>query len=307
MQGATLTKTLNLTQRRRDAVTLLPLLPVVLYLLLLFVYPVQLLWLSVIDSQGNLTAVHYVRLFTTEHLLRGLITFEIAFWTTLISVLAGYPLAYLIATVSSRVRNVLILWVLGRSGQAFWSAHLLGSYCWGCKGAINEWLAAIGMTDAPLPLIYNRAGVLIGMVHALMPIAVLDDGDRHAHYRSCTSRCSEHAWRAGGQSFWRVYLPLSMPGVAAGALLVFVLSLGFFITPALLGSGREVLIAQVIIEQIEQLLNWGFAGAVSVLFLFVTLAVIFLYEKSFAHRCRSKIQVRGIRRGRRALLRNGDL
>ena len=132
MQGATLTRTLNLTQRRRDAVRLLPLLPVVLYLLLLFVYPVgQLLWLSVVDSQGNLTAVHYVRLFTTNTYVRVLgITFEIAFWTTLISVLAGYPLAYLIATVSSRVRNVLILWVL----VPFWTSFLVrtfaGSYCW---------------------------------------------------------------------------------------------------------------------------------------------------------------------------------
>ena len=85
----------------------------------------------------------------------------------------------------------------------------------------------------------------------------------------------------GGQSFWRVYFPLSMPGVAAGALLVFVLSLGFFVTPALLGSGRELMIAQVIITQIEELMNWGFAGAVSVLLLAATLAVFFLYDRLF--------------------------
>ncbi len=283
MQGATLTMTLNLTQRRRDAVRLLPLLPVVLYLLLLFVYPVgQLLWLSVIDSQGNLTAVHYVRLFTTNTYVRVLgITFEIAFWTTLISVLAGYPLAYLIATVSSRMRNVLILWVL----VPFWTSFLVRTFAWlillGRKGAINEWLAAIGLTDAPLPLIYNRAGVLIGMVHALMPIAVLTMVTVMRTIDPALVGAASTLGARGGQSFWRVYLPLSMPGVAAGALLVFVLSLGFFITPALLGSGREVLIAQVIIEQIEQLLNWGFAGAVSVLFLFATLAVIFLYERVF--------------------------
>ena len=283
MQGGTLTRTLNLAQGRRDSVKLLPLLPVVLYLLLLFVYPVgQLLWLSVIDSQGNLTAVHYVRLFTTNTYVRVLgITFEIAFWTTLISVLAGYPLAYLIATVSSRVRNVLILWVL----VPFWTSFLVRTFAWlvllGRKGAINEWLVAIGLTDAPLPLIYNRAGVLIGMVHALMPIAVLTMVTVMRTIDPALVGAASTLGARGGQSFWRVYLPLSMPGVAAGALLVFVLSLGFFITPALLGSGREVLIAQVIIEQIEQLLNWGFAGAVSVLFLFATLAVIFLYEKVF--------------------------
>ena len=131
---------------------------------------------------------------------------------------------------------------------------------------------------ARLPLIYNRAGVLIGMVHALMPIAVLTMVTVMRTIDANLVGAANTLGARGGQSFWRVYLPLSMPGVAAGALLVFVLSLGFFITPALLGSGREILIAQVIIEQIEQLLNWGFAGAVSVLFLCATLAVIFLYE-----------------------------
>lgn len=283
MHGATLSGALNLTQRRRDWMRLWPLLPVVLYLLLLFVYPVgQLLWRSFVDGQGNLTAVHYVRLFTTSTYVRVLgVTFEIAFWTTLISVLAGYPLAYLIATVSSRVRNILILFVL----VPFWTSFLVRTFAWlillGRKGAINDWLATMSLIDAPLPLIYNRAGVLIGMVQALMPIAVLTMVTVMRTIDPALVGAASTLGARGGQSFWRIYLPLSMPGVAAGALLVFVLSLGFFITPALLGSGREVLIAQVIIEQIEQLLNWGFAGAVSVLFLFATLAVIFLYEKAF--------------------------
>jgi len=258
-------------------------LPIVLFLLLLFVFPVgQLLWLSVVDGQGNLSVVHYERLFTTSTYVKVLgVTFEIAFWTTLISVLAGYPLAYLIATVSGRVRNFLILWVL----VPFWTSFLVRTFAWlvllGRKGAINGWLETLGLTDGPLPLIYNRAGVLIGMVHALMPIAVLTMVTVMRTIDPALVGAAGTLGARSGQSFWRIYLPLSMPGVAAGALLVFVLSLGFFITPALLGSGREVLIAQVIIEQIEQLLNWGFAGAVSVLFLVATLAVIFLYERVF--------------------------
>lgn len=283
MQIAAPTGAIVLAQRRSDWKGLLPLLPIVLFLLVLFVFPVgQLLWLSFIDGQGSLTIAHYVRLFTTSTYVKVLgVTFEIAFWTTLISVVAGYPLAYLIATVSGRVRNILILWVL----VPFWTSFLVRTFAWlvllGRKGAINGWLETLGLTDGPLPLIYNRAGVLIGMVHALMPIAVLTMVTVMRTINPALMGAAGTLGARGGQSFLRVYLPLSMPGVAAGALLVFVLSLGFFITPALLGSGREVLIAQVIIEQIEQLLNWGFAGAVSVLFLVATLAVIFLYEKAF--------------------------
>jgi putative spermidine/putrescine transport system permease protein len=244
-------------RRRPEWVALWPLVPIACYLTVLFVYPVaQLLWLSAVDAQGRLTGLHYVRLFTTATYAKVLgITFEVALWTTLGAVLAGYPLAYLLATVPDRTRNHLMLWVL----MPFWTNFLVRTFAWlvllGRKGAINGWLQASGLTEAPVQLIYNRAGVLIGMIHALMPIAVM--------------------------AMLAVYFPLSMPGVAASALLVFVLSLGFFITPALLGSGKELMIAQVIIAQIEELLNWGFAGAVSVLLLGATLAVFFLYGQLF--------------------------
>lgn len=257
--------------------------PVVAFLLVLFVYPVgQLLWLSFVDSAGELSLTHYARLFSTSTYVRVLgVTFEIAAWTTVISVVAGYPLAYLIATTRPGVRGVLILFVL----VPFWTSFLVRTFAWlvllGRNGAINNWMTSLGLTDGPLPLIYNRAGVLIGMVHALMPVAVLTMVAVMRTIDPAFSGAAGTLGARGSQAFWRIYLPLSMPGVAAGALLVFVLSLGFFITPALLGSGREILIAQVIIEQIEQMLNWGFGGAVSVLFLAATLAVLYLYEKVF--------------------------
>lgn len=262
---------------------LLPVVPVVAFLLVLFVFPVgQLLWLSFVDSAGEPSLTHYARLFSTSTYVRVLgVTFEIALWTTVISVVAGYPLAYLIATTGSGVRGVLILFVL----VPFWTSFLVRTFAWlvllGRNGAINDWMTSLGLTDGPLPLIYNRAGVLIGMVHALMPVAVLTMVTVMRTIDPALSGAAGTLGARGSQAFWRIYLPLSMPGVAAGALLVFVLSLGFFITPALLGSGREILIAQVIIEQIEQMLNWGFGGAVSVLFLAATLAVIYLYEKVF--------------------------
>jgi len=274
---------LAMSGRRPEWLGLWPLAPIVLFLGAVFVYPVgQLLWLSVVDGHGHLTAFHYARLFTSGTYVKVLgITFEIASWTTLIAVGAGYPLAYLLATVANRARNHLMLWVL----MPFWTSFLVRTFAWlvllGRKGAINDWLLAIGVTDAPVPLIYNRAGVLIGMSHALMPIAVMTMlAVMRSIDRSLSGAASTLGAR-GGQSFWRIYFPLSMPGVAAGALLVFVLSCGFFITPALLGSGRELLIAQVIITQIEELMNWSFAGAVSVLLLGATLAVVFVYNQLF--------------------------
>ena len=200
MHDATLTGPAVFQRRLHDWLELLPLLPIVLFLLLLFVYPVaQLLWLSVVDNQGSFTGAHYVRLFTTNTYVRVLgVTFEIALWTTLISVLAGYPLAYLIATTSSRVRNVLILCVL----VPFWTSFLVRTFAWlvllGRKGAINDWLITSGLIDAPLPLIYNRAGVLIGMVPRLDANRRADHGYSHAHYRSRAGRRGEHARSAGG-------------------------------------------------------------------------------------------------------------
>lgn len=262
--------------------SLWPLLPLVTYLTILFFYPVaQLLWLSVTDDQGELTSRHFAQLFASTTYLQVLgITFKVACWTTLLAVLAGYPLAYLLAT-AHRVRSQLLLWVL----LPFWTSFLVRTFAWivllGRKGAINDWLVQLGIADAPVKLIYNFAGVMIGMVHALMPLAVVTMLAVMRNIDENLPKAANTLGARGGQSFWRIYFPLSLPGVATGALLVFILSMGFFITPALLGSGREIMIVQVIIENIEELLNWGFGGAVSVLLLGTTLVVFILYDQLF--------------------------
>ena len=259
-----------------------PLLPLVIYLAVLFFYPVaQLLWLSATNDQGDLTNRHFAQLFASGTYIKVLgITFRIAAWTTLLAVLAGYPLAYLLAT-SHRARSQLLLWVL----MPFWTSFLVRTFAWivllGRKGAINDWLMQLGVTDAPVKLIYNFAGVMIGMVHALMPLAVVTMLAVMRNIDANLPKAASTLGARGGQSFWRIYFPLSLPGVATGALLVFILAMGFFITPALLGSGREIMIVQIIIENIEELMNWSFAGAVSVLLLGTTLAVFILYDQLF--------------------------
>jgi putative spermidine/putrescine transport system permease protein len=138
-----------------------------------------------------------------------------------------------------------------------------------------------GIVDGPVRFLYNPAGVMVGMTNAYVPIAVLV---MVSVMRSIDGRLPVVAATLGAgtaQGFWRIYFPLSMPGVAAALLLIFISSLGTFITPALLGSGREVMIAQVIIDQVDQVLNWGFAGAISLLLLVTTLLVYGLFHVLF--------------------------
>ena len=258
-----------------------PIYPAVLFLLLLFVYPTALLvGLSAVDVDGNITVSHYARLFDQGLYTKVLlITLKVAAWTTVFAIVAGYPVAYLLANVRSSLRNTLIIWVL----LPFWTSFLVRTFAWlvllGRKGAINDLLIAVGILDYPIKIIYNFTGVMIGMVHALMPLCVLT---MLAVMENIDTNLTKAAGTMGarrGQSFWRIYFPLSLPGVAAGGLLIFVTSLGFFITPALLGGARDTMIVQLIMFQIDSMLNWGFAGAISMLLLGTVLLIFFFYDR----------------------------
>ena len=258
-----------------------PIYPAVLFLLLLFVYPTALLvGLSAVDVDGNITVSHYSRLFDQGLYTKVLlITLKVAAWTTTFAIVAGYPVAYLLANVRSSLRNTLIIWVL----LPFWTSFLVRTFAWlvllGRKGAINDLLIAVGILDYPIKIIYNFTGVMIGMVHALMPLCVLT---MLAVMENIDTNLTKAAGTMGarrGQSFWRIYFPLSLPGVAAGGLLIFVTSLGFFITPALLGGARDTMIVQLIMFQIDSMLNWGFAGAISMLLLGTVLLIFFFYDR----------------------------
>lgn len=254
--------------------------PIVLLLLVMLVYPVgQLLLLSVHNDNG-FTLIEYRRLFASPVYVDVLlITLKVSLWTTFFSVLTGYPIAYLISSLSRERKNRLLFWVL----LSFWTSFLVRTFAWvvllGRTGVINQTLLALGIIDRPLSLLYNFPSVIVGMVHALMPLAVLtmlsvmENIDRRLPSAAATLGARP------GTTFWKVYFPLSLPGVAAGALMVFVTAIGFFITPALLGGRHQTMITQLIIDQLMQALNWGFAGAISVLLLAVVLLVFLVYDR----------------------------
>jgi putative spermidine/putrescine transport system permease protein len=258
-----------------------PIYPLLLLIVAFFLYPVlQILWLSLLDRAGELSAENYVRATTTPVYARTLgITLQISAWTTIFSLLGGYPVAYLLATARPRTRDILTVLVL----MPFWTSFLVRTFAWmillGRNGAVNKLLLALGITDAPLSLIFNFTGTMIGMVHAMMPLAVMAMLSVMLRVDQTLVSAARTLGARAGSAFWQIFFRMSVPGVASAGLLVFISALGFFITPALLGGRQETMIAQVIISIIQEVLNWRFASALAVMLLAATALVFLLYHR----------------------------
>lgn len=201
-------------------------------------------------------------------------TIQIAVMVTVLSVVIGYPVAYVMAR-SGRGMSIFLLAVLMLS---FWTSLLVRTFAWQVilnnTGIINKFLLDTGIIQDPLPLSRNLFAVFVGMVHILMPYAILAT---YASLRGIRPEVEQAAQSLGANPvrvFFRVTLPLSMPGVAAGGVLVFVLSLGFYITPALLGGPQDSLISQSIVLQVQQYLQPGMAAAMAVVLVVLVLAVM---------------------------------
>lgn len=259
----------------------MPLAPALLFLFLVYIGPVAyFLASSFVNGDGSLGLQNYARLFgSTTYVTTILTTLKLSATTTALAILAGYPVAYLMAT--TRAGSSLVLLVV----LPFWTSYLVKTFAWiillGRNGTINSTLMSLGLISQPLELSYNFFAVVTGMTHAMLPLAILTMLSTMQNIGSHYGRAASTLGARGAQSFLRVYLPLSMPGVAAAALMVFIICLGFFVNPALLGSRRETVITQIIIDQLSTSLDWGFAGAACVLMLAVSLAIVALYQNLF--------------------------
>jgi putative spermidine/putrescine transport system permease protein len=253
--------------------------PACALLLVFFAYPVfWLLLRSASDPQWGVQ--NYVTVFDRPVYLQVIWnTFVISATTTLSCLLIGYPLAYTMANSSDRTRRLLVFVVL----IPFWTSLLVRTFAWMVllqrQGLINQMLIGIGLIEQPLALIYNRIGVLIGMVQVLLPFMVFP---LYAVMVRIDKRYTDAAATLGAppvRNFVRVYLPLSLPGVLTGSTLVFIISLGYFITPALLGGTGDTMIAQMIERQIANFGNWGLAGALAVVLLVSAVALLALVHR----------------------------
>jgi putative spermidine/putrescine transport system permease protein len=254
--------------------------PACAYLLVFHVLPLaRLVRLSVTES--GLTLTHYRRLIAVPMYAQILTnTFEIAASVAVIALLLGYPTAYFLATTSRRRFSVLIVFVL----IPFFTSLLVRNYAWifllGSRGVINSVAVWLGVIRAPLPLMFNRFGVLVGMVHILLPFMILILLSVMRGINSQLLQAAASLASPPFTAFRRVFLPLSLPGVGGGFLLVFVLGLAFFVTPAMLGGPGDQMLANTIATQVG-FLNWGFASALAVMLLAVSLLAIGLMQWLF--------------------------
>ncbi len=232
-------------------------LPALLMLVLLYFVPLgNVLLTSVTDPKPGLD--NYGLLFTSASVQRSLLTtLRIAAITTVFALLLGYVVAYAMRAASTRTQRLMLVLVL----LPFWISILVRSFAWiallGTQGPVNSALVAWGLVDEPVSLVRNETGVLIGMIHVMVPYAVLT---LYANMRGIDAGLVAAARSLGAsrwQAFRMVFLPLTAPGLIGAGLLVFILSLGFYITPALLGGGKVLMIAEYVAVQINDTLRWG--------------------------------------------------
>jgi len=232
-------------------------LPALLMLVLLYFVPLgNVLLTSVTDPKPGLD--NYGLLFTSASVQRSLLTtLRIAAITTVFALLLGYVVAYAMRAASTRTQRLMLVLVL----LPFWISILVRSFAWiallGTQGPVNSALVAWGLVDEPVSLVRNETGVLIGMIHVMVPYAVLT---LYANMRGIDAGLVAAARSLGAsrwQAFRMVFLPLTAPGLIGAGMLVFILSLGFYITPALLGGGKVLMIAEYVAVQINDTLRWG--------------------------------------------------
>lgn len=206
-------------------------------------------------------------------------TFQISAVVTLVALLLGYPLAYWLATLSERKANLMLILVL----LPFWTSVLVRIAAWIVllqnNGLVNRFFMAIGLTDAPIPLLFNRVGVVVAMVHILLPFMILP---LYSVMKSVPPNYLRAAISLGSPplaAFFRVYLPQTYPGVAAGGLLVFITCIGYYVTPALLGGPADQMLSYYVAQYTNVEVNWGMACALGSVLLTCTLVLYALYRR----------------------------
>ncbi len=255
--------------------------PLLLLVIAVFDYPLltTALWSVTDPKTGALTGQHYVDFIEAGYFVRIIWrTIIVAAEVTVLCAALGYPLAYWI----SKLRPDRQMLALGIVVMTFWVSVLVRTYAWivilGNGGIVNRWLQASGLTTKSIEFLYNENGVLLGMVNVLLPFLILPLA---AAMRRVDPRLLQVAETLGASRlsiFWRVFFPLTVPALSAAMVLVFILSLGFYITPAILGGGRVPLIANMMDMLINKFARWEMAAVNSVVLLALTLVFYGFYQ-----------------------------
>ena len=228
------------------------------------------------DAQGDIVKVGPEEAAFSAILLR---TFSISAVVTLVCILIGYPLAYWLSTLSARRANLMMILVL----LPFWTSVLVRIAAWivllQTNGLVNRFLMFTGLTDSPVPLLFNRLGVVIAMVHILLPFMILPLFSVMKSVPPNFVRAAVSLGSSPMAAFFRIYVPQTYPGIAAGGLLVFITSIGYYVTPALLGGAGDQMLSYYVAQYTNVEINWGMACALGSVLLITTLALYSVYRR----------------------------
>ncbi len=253
--------------------------PLLALVVALYLGPIlNIMWLSVTEPEPGLG--NYQMLYQSDSLPRILwTTFRVCLVTTILSVLFGYSIAYAMVHGQQSERSYMLALVL----VSFWISILVRTFSWlmllGRNGLVNTTFAQLGLISEPIAFMRNELGVLIGMVHYMIPYAVLPLLVSMQSLDTRLMDASRNLGAGGTQTFWRIYLPLTTPGIVAATLLVFIMSLGFYVTPAVLGGGKVLMVAEYISVQLLVTLKWGTAAMLAALMLFGVLAMLWIMSR----------------------------
>ncbi|PPA81571.1 ABC transporter permease [Brevibacillus laterosporus] len=226
------------------------------------------------------TLGNYARFFESLYVQIFIETLLVSLGTTFICLLLGYPLAYMITRLDRKWQNMWLLLVM----IPFWINFLVRSYAWviilRTQGLVNTVLQSLGLIDQPLTLLYTPGAVLLGMVYALLPFIILPI---YVSLEQLDRKKLEAAYDLGAtpaKTFWHITLPLTMPGVVSGCILVFVSSLGMFVVPDVMGGAKSSLFGNVIQNQFLSARDWPFGSALSMVIVLFSIIMIYLYYRA---------------------------
>ena len=258
----------------RLLLTLAPLAGPALFVLIVFFLAPVLALLTRSLTEPHLGLQNYALIFGQPTFARIFLnTFLVAGLVTLVTALIAFPLAWALTVFPKRVSRLLFglillsMWTNLLARTCAWMVLLQGT------GLINRSLMGLGLIDAPLPLVNNLIGVTIGMVYIMLPFMVMPLYGVLSKIDPAILQAAALCGASRVQALTRVLLPLAWPGLSSGMLMVFVMSLGYFVTPSLLGGTANMMIAELIAQQVQSLVNWGMGGALAFVLLVVTLAI----------------------------------
>ena len=247
-----------------------------------FVPIVRLLSFGFVGSNGDLTLAPFSRTFSSEFYVSTILnTVRLSAIVTVFCLILAYPVSYLMAVARGRKFQLILICVM----LPLWISVVVKTYAWLVilqqKGIVNSVLLGTGLIERPLSLVFGDFAVIIGSVHMMLPFMILPIYASLRRVDPALYRAATGLGARPAKAFWHVILPLTLPGIAAGGLIIFVLELGFFVTPAILGGGRVRMIAPIIQKVIESSSDWGVAAVLSVILLLIAIASVGISERLF--------------------------